>query len=77
MKWNKFDPNNPPKRRVLFMFEYAHGENECATHYHVGFWTNNYGAIYYDFDGLGYYSDDEMEKYNAHWIYPQDLEMPE
>jgi hypothetical protein len=77
MKWTKFDPSNPPKSNVLFMFEYVHGENECATHYHTGIWVKDYGSLFYDSDGLKNYSADEMQKYNAHWIYPQLLEMPE
>lgn len=77
MKWTKFDPENPPRSEVLFMFDYEHGENECDTFYYVGRWVQNLGFIYYYSEGQGCFSADEMPKYNAHWIYPQLLEMQE
>lgn len=72
MKWNKFDPENPPNKTALFRFKYTYGIN-----FHFGCWVKNYGCIFYEDAEPCYYTEDDMYKFDARWIYPQDLEMPE
>lgn len=72
MKWTKFDPENPPRAKVLFRMDY---EDEIV--YCMGFHVYNLCGVHISKNEFMYYYDKEMQKYNAHWIYPQDLEMPE
>lgn len=79
MKWIKFDPSNPPKYTSgiptfwIIRFSFAY-------HYYTGAYLGDKGLLIYagDKDKIDVIiSPDELRAYNAHYIYPQDLEMPE
>jgi len=69
MKWTKFDPENPPNHGYTY-WEINEGNG-------VRYWSASYSAGYLEVHKYFGYSAKQLVEYNAHWIYPQDLEMPE
>ena len=79
MKWTKFDPSNPPQytpvKWAFWLFRFSYGD-----HYIVGAYLHDKGLLI-DAGDKGkideIISPEGLVTYNAHYIYPQDLEMPE
>ena len=78
MKWTKFDPSNPPKytpgKATFWLLRYS-----TSDHYTVGAYLHNQGLLEQAGDKVSkdIISPNRLLLYKAHWIYPQDLEMPE
>lgn len=79
MKWIKFDPANPPKytpgKATFWLIRFSFGD-----HYHAGAYLGDKGLLIYAGDKGKIdviISPERLVIHNAHYIYPQDLEMPE
>lgn len=79
MKWNKFDPENPPKytpgKSTFWLIRFSNGD-----HYTSGDYLGDKGLLIHAGDKSKIdiiIKPEPLVTYNAHWIYPQDLEMPE
>ncbi len=69
MKWIKFDPENPPSGVVLFRFEIEDGIMHLTGYFR---WPS---CVLYAAE-FKFFTITDMKKYNAHWIYPQDIGIP-
>lgn len=79
MKWKKFDPENPPKytpgEATFWLIRFINDD-----HYTSGAYLEDKGLLVHAGDGSKIdilIKPERLVTYNAHWIYPQDLEMPE
>ena len=73
MKWTKFDPSNPPSDAYT-LWRFAIPEN---TAFAFGKYYEHLGLRTFYEDRYKGFFPHELIELNAHWIYPQDLEMPE
>jgi hypothetical protein len=78
MKWNKleFDPETAPMGFTLWKLSDSLYYNRHNTF--LGYYSFQMGVstCYSDKEDT-WYTTEELIELNAHWIYPQDLEMPE
>ena len=73
MKWTKFDPSNPPSDAyTLWCFAIP-----ANTAFAFGKYYEHLGLRCFHEDAVTSFFPNELTNYNAHYIYPQDLEMPE
>lgn len=73
MEWTKFDPKNPPSDAyTLWCFAIP-----ANTAFAFGKYYEHLGLRCFHEDAVTSFFPNELMNYNAHWIYPQDLEMPE
>lgn len=70
MKWNKVKKYSKPITMVLIRMEI-----KDIILYGMGYFREN-GCFLFGSE-FRYFTEDQLQTYNAHYIYPQDLEMPE